>query len=280
MIDFPALARLPEPHLYTGCNVLRSNHVLLSGDWEIPDTDPRMIKLLLALQRTYSIPNLVIGGDIVAANAEALSGFVEAWQEEGINRPFHVEARTAAQIIKEMTSVFTGIDIIEGNHDRKVARATKGQVDLHSYLDLVGVKMSHYSYMIIETACGPYYICHPDKGGGSNIYAVGNKIYRRTHYNGEKCHIVYFHTHLAGTVPSEDGLRWINAVGATRDPLRTKYMMTNPSNYPVWRQSVGMIRDGYFENIILGYTDLRRYLSDDLIAWVMNPVLTKQPSVA
>jgi len=158
-----------------------------------------------------------------------------------------------------------------GNHDERIARATKGQVWLGMFLVDLPVKLTRYAYLWLKTSRGYVYVCHPSNYS-ANSAALGQKLYNVTLApDGSKPHIILAHTHQMQTAKSPDGLRDIVASGCMRDPQRTKYVQQHTTTHHKWAQGLVMVKNGYLYNIGRD-SDLEFWLGEDLHKALMAQV--------
>lgn len=236
---------------------LDHNNVLITSDWEIPDVDPRMVTLLRKIAKTQNIKHLVIAGDFLATDQESLTHWTATLAED-YQPTFGSVVRLAKDMLRWMLEDFETVSMIRGNHDDRVAKATKGQVHLGMFLEDLGITYSQHDHLYLTTKRGTVKVIHPRQYSGDSL-KLGQRFYNVTEHNGEKCHIVIAHTHQAQLGKSPDKLRDIVALGCLRDPRRTKYLQRNSATFAGWDQGFLMIKDGYFHPIVLGQTDLSLY---------------------
>lgn len=247
--------------IYRDYVVLEDENVIVSSDFEIPDADPMMVLLIFIVGIRFNIKRLIIAGDFMATDQAGLNEWVDIWKETG-ETTFGNALGMAKQTLKGFHRQFDTIDLIEGNHDDRVARATKGDISLNLLLDSSVANYSRYGYLYINTHRGPIYICHPRQFSANSV-ALGQKLYNvTTTPDGKKCHIILGHTHQPQSGRSPDGLREIYALGCIRDPLKTKYINKNPNTHHKWGQGFMMIRNGYFHPLTLLGTDWEFLLGD------------------
>lgn len=218
------------------------------------DVDPWMLELALLTGQRHGIKRLIIAGDFMATDQDALNSWVSVFND-GRDMTYKNALNMGLSILKMFFNQFTEIFLIQGNHDDRVSRKTGGMIDLGMFLEQTGAKYSQYAYMYLMTKRGPVYICHP-KNYSANSAALGQKLYNvTTSPSNEKCHIVLGHTHQAQTGFSPDGLREIVALGCMRDPAKTKYISLSTTTHHQWSQGFLMIKNGFFHPLTRKGTD-------------------------
>lgn len=251
---------------YTDFEVIHSNDAIITSDWEIPDLDPRMLLLVRAFHQKFKIKTHILMGDVLATDQEALSHWPSLWKDEDVpEMSYKSGVALTVGLIEFVMDGITKLVIARGNHDDRVARATKGQVHLGMFLEMAGLPYSQYSYAFLETSRGPVKMIHPASYSKDSLKLAQELYNVTTTDDGRKAHIVIAHTHQAQSGGSPDKLRECHALGCLRHPYRTQYLRTNTSKLPPWDQGFLMIKDGHFYPIVIGRTDLSHFLPREMI---------------
>ncbi len=242
---------------------LQSDDCMMIGDLEIPDVDPLFIQLVIMTAVKFGIKKLIIGGDTVNGDENALATHDKVVQLPG-DRTLRQNQNQVAKLLQLLGYWFEQIFIISGNHDEHMARATGGELTLDMLLKDTKAEFSYYRYMYVYSRRGPIYVGHPQQYS-SNSIGLAQKMYNVTlSPTGEKCHMVIFHTHQPQSGLSPDGLRECYAVGCGRDKDRTVYKMLGSNAYPEWGQSFLMLRRGFFTHFVVKATDWELVLGEKL----------------
>jgi hypothetical protein len=175
-------------------------------------------------------------------------------------------------LLFEMSRWFDEINIIEGNHDDRVARKTGGEIHLGMFLDETIAQYSRYSYLYTHSERrGITKIVHPDNFS-ANPVVLGQDFYdveRGPFYDPEqpfetmqKCHFVVAHCHRQQSGFSKDGVHEIHSLGTMRDPARTKYKSKGQNKHRQWDQGFLVMQGGHFYPMTLNGTNWQRELGD------------------
>lgn len=248
-----------QAETYNQALVVEADNAVIISDLEIPDHDAWLVAASALTGLQYGIDTLIIAGDLVATDQQALTDWTSVHSAEG-QHGYRRVIDSTKKLLVEYLKVFSRIFIIEGNHDDRIARRTQGEVDLGMFLDMPNVTYSRYRYMWLRTARGYYYISHPQNYSASSV-ALGQRLYN-THVapDGSKAHIVLAHTHQAQEGFSPDGTRRIFALGTARDKEKTRYKATGSNSMPEWSQSFLLIEDGYGDMLYRHDTNWKRVL--------------------
>jgi len=260
---------------YVDYEVVDCNDAVVISDLEIPDVDPVMLETALLTAVAQSVRTLVIAGDLVATDQQSLN----AWKELhalDTDLGYETAINVTRRILHRFGEWFENIYLIEGNHDRRINKQTKGQVHLGMLLRGTPIKHSRYSYMYLRTDERGYVkILHPDNYAAVSV-GLGQQLYDveagPDPDNPHKAHIVLAHTHQLQSGWSKDGDKEIHALGCMRSPRRTKYKQVSSNKHHQWIQGFLLMKGGYFQNLSRKGTNwsevLRGYADGSLI---MNP---------
>lgn len=250
--------------------VLEGEDVIIISDLEIPDVDTKVLAIAMLLGMNNNIKRLIIAGDAVATDQEALNSWKTTWASDG-DMSYERTLNWTRRILRQFLEWFDEIFIIEGNHDDRIARVTQGQVHLGMMLnDIPGLTYSRYQYMYFVTSRMSYYICHPTNFSKHPV-TVAKAIYNTHHYKGKKHSVIMGHTHNAESGWSEDGLCPVHSLGCCRQKNKTRYKSKSANKYGEWIQGIGMIRDGYFWNLPIDGTDWKHFLGEMTPEYLLIP---------
>lgn len=280
--EWPVIPESPvRPH--TDFLVVDGGPAMLISDLEVHEHHAQNIQLMLAMAMQENIKTLIIVGDGMASDPFAL------WpkpKRDERDDSFASQLRLFVRILYALFDWFDHIVFVSGNHDRRIGLRTNGEITLDDILDLLeiaGTKgdkildVTEYNYVYKhapEFLKGteryvPWLMSHPMKGsGGKMAGGLGQKLYEverlpaslREVYGDIKPHIIEPHTHKWGVTLTTDAARQILAIGASRDPERTRYKQ-DKSTYGNWALGFGMIdSDGYGYAWNYEHTNWRRVL--------------------
>lgn len=262
--EYLRLSPIKRPR-YDDHLILKTDNAIIISDLEIPDVDDQMMRKALLVAIRHDIKTLIIAGDFLATDQAALKEQIDLYKEDG-ELTYRSALMQGKITLKALLLWFEEIVLIRGNHDDKLNRATKGEIDVGMFLEdsrmLEGkVRFSQYAHCYLETSRGTALICHP-RQYSVNPVALGKKLYN-THALPDKTKpsfVILGHTHISQSGESEDGLAEIYGLGCMRDPLKTQYIALNVTTFPKWNQGFGFFKNGYFHNLSLHRTDWRFYL--------------------
>lgn len=243
---------------YLDYEELTGDDFIIISDIEIPDHNPDYLKLALLTGMAHGIKRLIIAGDLIATDQDGLNSWVSTWQHRG-ELTYEDSIDLVSALLLQFEKWFTEIVLIEGNHDDRVARATKGQVHLGMFLKETSVRYSRYEYLWLNTSRGPVKVVHPSAHFSSDPVVLGQQLYN---VEPRKSHYVIAHCHRQQSGWSPDGSFEIHALGTGRDDTKTKYKATKASKHKQWDSSFLMINEGYFTDLSLKGTNWRRFLGD------------------
>lgn len=243
---------------------------IIAGDIEIPDHNADMLRLILLVAMKLNIKNLIINGDLIATDQQALNAWVSTWRVGGGTYEDDVNETNA--ILEEFRKWFGRIIITEGNHDDRIARKTGGEIYLGMLIPDNLAEYSRYSYMYIRTTNrGLIKVVHPETfsklpiGMAQSFYAseVGPNYDPLNPFKTmEKAHFVVSHTHIDAFGWSPDGVYEMHAIGTCRDPKRTAYKNKGQNRHFQWNPSFLAIKNGHFQHFHLSGTDWQAVLGD------------------
>jgi predicted phosphodiesterase len=207
--------------VYDQYTIVNTDNAIVISDIEVPDHDPRILRLALLAGMKHGIKTLILAGDIIATDQDALNSWLTTWADG--------EGKTYAQclaelkgMIRAMAEWFTdGIYAIQGNHDERVARKTGGQITLKLLLEGEPVDYSMYGYLYLHFPNGEYtYIAHQYAYSKTPVRLAQQIWEVESAPDGSKAkmHIVVTHTHIQQEGWSPDANWRCISLGCMRDP--------------------------------------------------------------
>jgi len=180
------------------------------------------------------------------------------------------------------------MNAILGNHDMRVAKATRGQITIDMLIENTGVQLGQYSYLyLFRPAKREWtYVAHQfnysktpvrlaqqvwevvtapdgyDNETGERIPDYNPVVHGP---NRQKCNIIVTHTHIAQDGFSPDGNWRCIGMGCMRDQRRTKYTQARATKFPRWNNAFVLMRNGYFTPLTMHHTDWREVLGEEYL---------------
>jgi hypothetical protein len=220
----------------------------------------------------HGIRKLVIAGDLIATDQDGLNSWLNTFvDKDDLN--YEDSIAVVVMILRQLVAWFTdGIIIIEGNHDDRIARATKGEVHLGMLIKDVNVVYSRYAFLWVNTTRGPIKIVHPDNFSGDPV-VLGQQLYD---VEPRKCHYIVPHCHRKQIGWSKDGAFEIHAMGCGRDPVKTKYKARKVNKHKQWDSSFVMVKGGYFYDFDLKSTNWQEALGELYETYQNHPIVRRE----
>jgi predicted phosphodiesterase len=246
---------------YIGYETLQGDDFIVISDVEIPDHFALYLERALLMGMAHGIRRLIIAGDFIATDQDALNEWITMMLSDDLS--YEETIRLTKDILLRFAAWFEEIVIIEGNHDDRVSRVTKGQVHLGMFLTGDKVRYSRYHYLWVKHTDGAYaYICHPRQYSAAAV-SLGQRLYnsKLTPDKTKPVAVVLGHTHQAQSGASPDGYAEIHALGTLRDGERTKYKATSANTHHQWINGFLMIRRRFYYNLTQ-FSDWRFWLGD------------------
>jgi hypothetical protein len=165
---------------------VKTDNCIVISDIEVPDHNETLLRLALLAAIANGIKDVCFGGDIHATDQDALNSFVSVWRTaEDLDMEGSVGVMRA--LLREYMEWFTRGWVIEGNHDNRIARATKGEVHLGMFMYDIPIKYSRYPFMYLDTSRGPVKVVHPENFSGDiaalsdlSLQVVGHQCFNST----------------------------------------------------------------------------------------------------
>lgn len=219
---------------------LRSDKFIIAGDFEIPDFRVELLELIIAVAQRLDVSDLILCGDVLAVDG------MSNWLKLMVRKmAFSEELDYAEQILRTLLSHFRRAWWIMGNHERRVAWRTEGEVSVEDFFrGFAGLTITPYSHCIV--ASGKY----PD-GTDREIYVTHPKNYRQRPLalplviaTTKLMCVAAGHTHHQAVGYHPSGKFWICDTGCCRDPRKTAYKELNTTTHPEWNPGFVLVWDG------------------------------------
>ena len=212
--------------------------VVVVGDLEVPDHDADVLELAMAIGKKMGIHQLIINGDFIAA--DGLSPFPDIPVElDGFDTCKELDI--ACDILIAMSQQFTSIYTNEGNHDKRVRRATSGQLPAYKLFHklLPSIQTTPFSQIHLTSGGKKWLICHP-----KNYSRLPGSVARDI-AEIQQMNVVCAHTHHLSMTPTKCGQFWALDGGHCRDESRTLYKIDDVTRHPQWTPGFTVVKNGY-----------------------------------
>jgi hypothetical protein len=131
------VASVPESTspVYNQYTIVETDDAIIISDIEVPDHDPRILRLAMLTGMRHGIKKLILGGDIIATDQDALNTWLTTLAEDG-EKTYAACLKELKELIRACAEWFSeGIYAITGNHDERLAKKTGGQVTIQMMLE-------------------------------------------------------------------------------------------------------------------------------------------------
>lgn len=223
--------KLPDPWELEGDR-------LIAGDFHAPLYSLKWLRrIALVGMKELSRPrSLTIGGDLFD-----LSNF--SIYRHAIPPPTWASERDSLKTgLDALLTVFDRIDIIMGNHDRRIQLMTAGAFEETDILAMITtndkVRMSPLGYCYARGGDISWLICHP-KNYSLNRLIVTGEIALKYQMN-----VIGFHEHHLALGWDRYARYCIINGGCIVDPAKLAYVSLDPSKAPVMQNGFVLLRDG------------------------------------
>jgi len=239
---------------------LEGDNWIFWGDTEAPDYSYVMLRLIRLVAIAYDIRKYVNAGDLIAFDQQAFSTWRSVWQVGGTQTLREVLGGVN-DIIGDFDTWFDEGYLIGSNHDKRLNKATNGELDIGMLLHSKKLRYSNYDWLRINTSKrGSIRVVHPTPFSNNPIQ-LGRAFYDSSPIKED---FIVAHCHLEEWGWTKDGLHQVNALGTCRDPLRTQYKMISVNKHFQWNSGFLVLKDGYYERMSLNATNWRKVLGDEL----------------
>lgn len=223
--------------------------ILIAADFHIPHHDAELAAALLKVAEQERADRLIICGDFLNEDVFFMGGNAKLPTMVS----FKTELLKAREVLHCLLDAFPAITWLAGNHEQRLFRASKGELDMASLLgqiamvklteplDVSRVVVTDRDYVIVDHL-DPHYswrIAHGVGGTASSPAAAAVKkagIY--------DINVAQGHDHLIGLVqtPNAKHLGW--DIGCMLEPEWALYKSLNTNTYPLWNQGFGLLKNG------------------------------------
>jgi hypothetical protein len=233
MIKRPATKRRKwdDPPVFRG-------DAAVTGDLQLPYLDYDFAERMLVTS-SIMLPKprrLIIAGDLF--NMDAYSPFPPAhtlratWQEE---------IASARNFLVSAKEVFDEVDVLIGNHERRLLYLSRGELssqDLGLLVDVKGVNFYIYSWCVLDTLTGEWRITH-QHNYSINAQTVGVKLAHKF-----RQHVITHHQHRVSKGHDSSGKSVVIDNGCLADPAMLDFTTIVDNTRPVMTQGFVVVRDG------------------------------------
>jgi len=244
--------------IFDGAPVLDWPRCVVIGDVHLPTTDFAFVETMLEIAQRMGIKRLLIGGDLV--NADAYSRF-----EHLVSPPTFAEERAVAvRFMSRVSEVFDEIVLLRGNHEDRILKRNGGNISA----GVLGVlfssargklKMTPYAYATVHSGGHVWRVTHQ-----KNYAQIPGRV---AEWLSQKydCNIISFHQHHVGVHMSSNG-KWVLVDGGGLfDDTKMAYVQLTDSTAPRMAQGFVVLEDGT-AHLITPYpamTNLARWLGEE-----------------
>ena len=208
--------------------------VLVLGDCEIPDHNPRVFDLAALLAKRLGIKHLIVNGDFLALDS------LSKWPKDGGTANFLADIEIARETLRTFLNNFETVDFLTGNHEQRLAHKIDGQFNIGEFFkNLDYFQYSEYSYCNLRSGGREIIVCHPVDYSRTPL-AVPRRLAALHHKD-----ILCGHTHRLAMGYDDSGKYQIVEGGHCRDESRTRYKQMRMSSHPRWNQGFTLILNGY-----------------------------------
>jgi predicted phosphodiesterase len=220
--------------IYNDYLKLEYEKLIILSDSEIPDHDSQLFEMAAKLGDKLGVSHLLLNGDILAMDP------FSNWPQMDLQQlDFKRDLGLAVKIIKTFLNSFDTVDYIIGNHERRLAKQTKGQSNIGMYCEhILGLQFSNYTYCELKSGGKDILICHPE-----SFSSIPLAVPRRLAAIHEK-NVLCGHSHRICQGFSDSGKWWIGEGGHCRSPERTLYTSMRVTNYSRWSAGFSLIFRG------------------------------------
>lgn len=241
--------RLEQPETLYG-------DAVIVGDVHAPCTDYDLAGMVGPIAEHNLTPprQLIIAGDLF--NLDFASSYLSIVQLP----TWRQERKAAKQLLSEWLRIFDDVFIFPGNHERRLARMTNGEMAMDDLIGMVDddprVVVSNIGYCWLDTITGRWRITH------ARNYSVVQLRVSESLSHKYNCHIINHHQHHLAIGMDRYKRHVIVDNGALVDPEKLAYVMLDDSSSGGMARGFTLIKNGvpHLLSNERGFTDWDRYL--------------------
>lgn len=210
----------------------------ITGDYHMPYVDYDFAETLLDMSKNLlgRPRRLIIAGDLFSF--DSLSSHP---QLNGYKIPLRREFDSTKDLLDDMDDVYDEIDVLLGNHERRLIYQLLGEMGSKELEALIGnskVRFYEYSHCIMVTATGEWRATH-QRNYSRNSQTVGVKL---AHKFGQ--HVITHHQHKVSKGFDTSGKYVVIDNGCMADPDYLDWANAIDSTAPAMTQSFVILKDG------------------------------------
>jgi hypothetical protein len=227
-----ALFPLATGKIYNDYIKIQTDDFICIGDAEIPNHSNKMFEIAYEICKKYNIKTIIGNGDLFDQT------IFSPWpRTEPLLQQFKDEIEPGREIFKKYLEIVDEIIINTGNHEKRLARATKGNITLGDFLkDITGLRFQEYQYCIVEFSDGTHCrVTHPRNYSGT-IGSVTRKLHSKFLSN-----LIIGHDHYQALLFDPSNTHWLVHGGHCRDEKRVNYTNLVDSCNPKWNAGFTMV---------------------------------------
>ena len=250
------LPELPPERHYCG------ESVLVAADWHVPHHDERMAEALCKVGERESVDRLILCGDFLNEDVFFRGGN----DKLPIMVSFKEELVSARRVLGALLEVFPNVTWLAGNHEQRLFRTSKGELDMEMLLHLVAgdgrlvdvdrVEVTDRDYVLLDHP-DPDYRWRITHGVGGSVSSAAAAAVVKAETHG--INVAQGHNHLVGWRQTRTGRHVGMDVGCMLRPEWVAYKALNTNTFPIWNQGFALIRDGKPSQFSRRWTDWGPY---------------------
>jgi hypothetical protein len=258
---------------FTDYMVIDRDEAIIISDIEIPDENFIALQLAVAEGKLRGIKTLLIIGDFAALDKSAFTHYKKSWNA-GNGNPFSDIVARLQAVLDYLADWFDEIYLVEGNHDRRIALATDGELNLGMLINSDKVHYSQYASMYVKTSrLGTVKLVHQQNYSKTPLSMIPDMYgaelgpdYDPADPIGtmQKTGFVLTHTHIAQTGSTPDRVFQAVSLGTMRNPFHTQYKMINQNRHHQWDVAFGVMEDSKIDLVQVPFINWKRRLGDKL----------------
>ena len=209
---------------------------MLTCDWHIPYHSDLWADRVVAIARHYNIKRHIIIGDLFDCE------FASHWQK---NTTFSLdeEGRQCRKTAEKLVMFEQNI-LIQGNHENRITRLTKGIIQAKHLFHILGgdLFMQKFQYTEFDKLRigDKWLLVHPASYSQLPC-AVAKKLCAIYH-----CNVINTHGHNVGRMKDVSGKYEAIDLGGLIERNKVPYVNEKTTTHPMWNKGFGMLRRGHF----------------------------------